>query len=78
MQSIVIYRTWNDQEALLVKGILELYGIPVRLETDISHALYPFTVDGLGETRVAVPTAAGAEACSILAGHRDGRRPADG
>ena len=77
MLSIVIYRTWNDQEALLVKGILEQYGIPVSLETDISHALYPFTVDGLGETRVAVPSAAGAEARSILDLYRRRERPAD-
>jgi hypothetical protein len=68
--AIVVYRTWNDQEAQLVKGILELYGIPVRLATDISHALYPFTLDGLGETRILVPIAAEDDAQSILAGHR--------
>ena len=68
--SIVVYRTWNDLEAQLIKGILEQYGIPVRLATDISHALYPFTVDGLGETRILVPIAAEDEAQTILAGHR--------
>lgn len=70
MLSIVVYRTWDDHEAQLIKGILELYGIPVRLATDISHALYPFTLDGLGETRIHVPLAAEDEAQSILAGHR--------
>ncbi len=69
MVSIIVYRTWNDQEAQLIKGILELYGIPVLLDTDISHSLYPFTVDGLGETRVLVPVAAQDEAETILAGH---------
>ena len=68
--SVIVYRTWSDLEAQLVKGILELYGIPVGLSTDISHALYPFTVDGLGETRILVPLEAEGEAQVILAGHR--------
>jgi len=68
--SVVVYRTWSDLEAQLVKGILELYGIPVGLSTDISHLLYPFTLDGLGETRVLVPLEAEGEAQTILAGHR--------
>jgi len=68
--SVVVYRTWSDLEAQIVKGILELYGIPVGLSTDISHLLYPFTVDGLGETRVLVPSEAEGEAQTILAGHR--------
>src|SRR5437667_273441 len=54
--STIVYRTWSDLEAQLIKGILELYGIPVSLSTDISHTLYPFTVDGLG---AALPTAQG-------------------
>jgi hypothetical protein len=68
--SAIIYRTWSDPEAQLIKGILELYGIPVSLSSDISHTLYPFTLDGLGETRVLVPLAAEGEAHIILAGHR--------
>ncbi len=68
--SAIVYRTWSDVEAQLIKGILELYGIPVSLSTDISHMLYPFTVDGLGETRILVPREAEDEAQSILAGHR--------
>jgi hypothetical protein len=67
--SAVVYRTWSDLEAQLIKGILEEYGIPVSLSTDISHALYPFTLDGLGETRIMVPIEAVIEAASILAGH---------
>lgn len=76
--SVIVYRTWSDLEAQLVKGILELYGIPVSLSTDISHTLYPFTVDGLGETRVLVPLEAEGEAQSILAGHRSATGRIDG
>ena len=68
--SVILYRTWSDLEAQLVKGILEQYGIPVGLSTDISHMLYPFTLDGLGETRVLVPLEAAGEAQTILEGHR--------
>jgi Putative prokaryotic signal transducing protein len=70
MSSAVVFRTWSDQEAQIVKGILELYGIPVCLETDLSHALYPLTLDGLGEIRVLVPNEAGEEAQTILDGYR--------
>lgn len=68
--SSVIYRTWSDLEAQLIKGILEEYGIPVSLATDISHMLYPFTLNGLGETRILVPHEALDEAQDILAGYR--------
>ncbi|OLD64489.1 MAG: hypothetical protein AUI47_05810, partial [Acidobacteria bacterium 13_1_40CM_2_68_5] len=67
MISAIVYRTWSDLEAQLIKGILELYGIPVSLSTDISHTLYPFTVDGLGETRILVPREAEDEAQDIIA-----------
>ncbi|HYS77899.1 MAG TPA: hypothetical protein VEO94_03615 [Candidatus Dormibacteraeota bacterium] len=70
MISTIVYRTWSDLEAQLIKGILELYGIPVSLSTDISHTLYPFTVDGLGETRILVPREAEDEAQDIIAGHQ--------
>lgn len=61
----VVFRTRSTQEAELVKGILELYGIPVLVDSDISPGLYP-----IGEVRLFVPTAAQDEAELILAGHR--------
>jgi len=76
--SAIVYRTWSDLEAQLIKGILELYGIPVSLSTDISHTLYPFTVDGLGETRILVPRQAEGEAQDIIAGHQSRTGRVDG
>ena len=70
VNSTIVYRTWSDLEAQLIKGILELYGIPVSLSTSISHTLYPFTLDGLGETRILVPREAEHEAQDIIAGHQ--------
>ena len=69
MRIIVVHRIWSDAEAQIIKGILEFYGIPVCLARDLSHSLYPLTVDGLGETRVLVPDSASEEARQILAGH---------
>lgn len=68
--SSIIFRTWSDLEAQLIKGILEEYGIPVSLATDISHTLYPFTLNGLGETRILVPLEAEDEAQDIIAGYQ--------
>jgi hypothetical protein len=68
--SAIVCRTWSDHEAQLVKSILEIHGIPVHLDSDLSHSLYPLTVDGLGEVRVLVPGEAGEEARDILAGYR--------
>jgi hypothetical protein len=61
----VVFRTRSTQEAELVKGIFEMYGIPVLLDSDISPGLYP-----IGEMRLLVPSAAEDEAQRILAGHR--------
>lgn len=70
MQSCVIFKTWNDTEAELVRGILESYGIPCQLSSEIPHAVVPLTVDGLGEIRLAVPSEAAEEARRILEEHR--------
>ena len=69
MESCVIFQTWNDTEAELVRGILESYGIPCRLSSEIPHTVVPLTVDGLGEIRVAVPSEAVGEARRILQEH---------
>ena len=77
MTSAVVFRTWSDQEAQIVKGLLEIYGIPVCLDTDLSHSLYPLSVDGLGEIRILVPGAASEEALAILAGYQARSNPPD-
>ena len=69
MDSCVIFKTWNDSEAELVRGILESYGIPCRIRSNISHQVYPFTMDGLGEIRLEIPSEAEEEARHILQDH---------
>jgi putative signal transducing protein len=66
----VIFRTWSDAEAELLRGLLESYGIPCRITSDITHSVYPLTVDGLGEIRLSVPSEAAEEARRILKEHQ--------
>ncbi len=68
--SRVIFRTWSDSEAELIRGILECNGIPCAVISDITHAVYPLTVNGLGEIRLSVPEEAAEEAEGILRAHR--------
>jgi putative signal transducing protein len=65
----VIFQTWNDSEAELVRGIMESYGIPCRIRSDIPHQVVPLTVDGLGEIRLEIPSEAAEEARRILQDH---------
>ena len=69
MDSLVIFHTWSDAEAALVRGILESHGIPCSINSEIPHSVVPLTVDGLGEIRLAVPMDAVDEARRILQEH---------
>lgn len=70
LDSKVIWKTWDDTEAELVRGLLESYGIPCSVISDITHSVLPFTMNGLGEIRLSVPMAAVEEAERILADHQ--------
>jgi hypothetical protein len=66
----VIARVWNDSEANLLRSLLESYGINVSVSSDLTHSVYPLTVDGLGEIRISVPEAQRSEAIGIIEAHR--------
>ncbi len=67
--SRLLVRTWSDGEALLVRQLLGSYGIPCQVVSDVPHAVFPLSVDGLGEIRILVPDAHADEARRILADH---------
>lgn len=50
-----VYRASGEMEALVIKSLLESYGIPVMLKSNAAPSAHYFTVDGLGEVRVMVP-----------------------
>ena len=66
---IVISRLHNEGEANVVRTLLESYGIPVSVGSDITHSVYPLTVDGLGEIRLSIPEEFEEEARRILEAH---------
>jgi hypothetical protein len=66
----IVAKTWMDSEASVIKSLLESYSIPCHYTSEIPHALYPLTVDGLGEIRIYVPASLAEEARRILAEHR--------
>jgi ribonuclease-3 len=66
----VIFRTHSDIEASIVRGLLEAHGIPSLVSSDVPHSLFPLTVDGLGEVRIAVRADQAEEARRIIETHR--------
>jgi hypothetical protein len=63
-------KSWSDGEATIIRQLLATYGIPCQVVSDVSHAVLPLSVDGLGEIRIRVPAARLAEARSLIAEHR--------
>jgi hypothetical protein len=61
---------WDDGEAEIIRRLLAAYGIPCQIVSDITHAVLPIAVDGLGEVRILVPAAREHEARTLLAEHR--------
>jgi ribonuclease-3 len=53
-EPIVVFRTWSDIEASIVRGLLQAHGIEANLASDVPHTVFPLTVNGLGEVRIAV------------------------
>lgn len=51
---VELTRVWSLAEAEVIKNFLETEGITCLLKGQIVHSLYPFTMDGLGETIVLV------------------------
>jgi hypothetical protein len=67
---VLLMKTWTDGEAEMVRQLLASYGIPCQVVSDITHAIYPFTVDGLGEIQILVPASSLESARNILDDHR--------
>lgn len=54
-QLISIYKANNQIEAELIKGMLEVEGIPALLKYESLGQVYGLTIDGLGQVDVQVP-----------------------
>jgi ribonuclease-3 len=69
-EAIVIFRTHSDIEASVVRSLLEAHGIMCVVSSDVPHSIFPLSVDGLGEVRIAVHHTEAEEAQRIIDGHR--------
>jgi hypothetical protein len=71
-EELVVLRTVHDElQAQLLKGQLELEGIPVVIQFEAAGRVLGVTVDGLGEQRLLVPESLVAEAEEILAAYQE-------
>ncbi len=71
----VVFRTHSDIEATIVRGLLESHGIFAAASSDLTHAVFPLSIDGLGEVRIAV-AASDAEAATAIIRDQRSRPPA--
>jgi ribonuclease-3 len=67
---VVIFRTHSDIEASVVRGLLEAHGIMSVVSSDVPHSIFPLSVDGLGEVRIAVHHTEAEEAQRVIDAHR--------
>jgi hypothetical protein len=66
LKLIEIHRAANDEEALVIKGLLESQGIHCLLRSRVVHAVHPFSMDGLGEVKILVAEIDAPEAQALL------------
>jgi ribonuclease-3 len=67
---VVIFRTHSDIEASIVRGLLEAHGVMSIAASAVPHAVFPLTVNGLGEVRISVRADEAEEAKRIIESHR--------
>jgi len=68
---VLIFRAFSDIEASIVRGLLEAHGIAVSVASDVPHTVFPLTVNGLGEVRVAVAGDQADQARRLIADYRE-------
>jgi ribonuclease III len=67
---VVIFRTHSDIEARIVRGLLESHGVMSVISSDLPHAIFPLSVEGLTGVRIAVHQTEAEEAQRIIDAHR--------
>ncbi len=54
MDTVIVHRCHNDIEAEMIRDLLQQEGIFCQVASDVPHSVFPLTLDGLGEVRIAV------------------------
>jgi ribonuclease-3 len=66
---VVIFRTPSEIEARVVRSLLEAHGVMSVVSTG-AHAVFPLSVESLGDVRIAVHQSEADEARDIIESHR--------
>lgn len=64
---VSIHTCWSDGEADVIVAFLESNRIEAFISTQIDHALFPMTTDGLAEIHIRVPERSAERARALLA-----------
>ena len=67
---VVVFRTSSGIEAGIVRSLLEAHGILSVVSSDVPQSIFPLSVDGLGNIRLAVHPSESEEAERIIESHR--------
>jgi ribonuclease III len=67
---VVVFRTSSGIEAGIVRSLLEAHGILSVVSSDVPQSIFPLSVDGLGNIRIAVHPTESDEAERIIESHR--------
>ena len=67
---VVVFRTSSGIEAGIVRSLLEAHGILSVVSSDVPQSIFPLSVDGLGNIRIAVHPTESDEAERIIDSHR--------
>jgi ribonuclease-3 len=71
---VVIFTSHSAVEASIVRGLLEANGLPSVLSSSVAQSVFPFTVNELGEVKIAVHPDDAEEARRIIESHLTEKR----
>jgi len=70
MAPVIVFATSSDIEARVVMALLDSHGIESFRASGNTHAIWPMTVNALGEIRIAVAAVSADDARRIIESHR--------
>ena len=71
MPPVTVFATTSDIEASVVTALLDSHGIASFRISGNPQAIWPMTVNSMGQIRIAVPESAADEARRIIESHRE-------
>jgi hypothetical protein len=70
LEPVVIARVWAENEAFVIKSLLDSYNIPCHFTSELPTRIYPISAEGVAQIRIFVAAEHAEEAREILAEHQ--------